>query len=165
MKAFKVRKEKSRITLAADKRVAMVVMDTKDYLEKANNLLEQPVYRELTSHLPGKYKLINIIKELKRNTKDNSTYMHMYPTEASSPKLYGLPKIHKKDTTLQPIISSRDSVTYGVVKELAGILQLLVGKWPHHIQNSQKFIESRRGITLQPGECIASYDVTLLQFL
>ena len=43
----------------------MVVMDRKDYLEKAMNLLEQSSYRGLTSDPIGKYKakLINMLKE------------------------------------------------------------------------------------------------------
>ena len=45
-------------------------------------------------------------------------------------KFYGLPKIHKPDTPLRPIVSSCGSVTYGVAKELAKILKPLVGKSP-----------------------------------
>ena len=58
----------------------------------------------------------------------------MYPTGCVPPKFYGLPKIHKPDTPLRPIVSSCGSVTYGVAKELAKILKPLVGKVPtsHH---------------------------------
>ena len=49
---------------------------------------------------------------------------------------YGLPKFHKPDTPLRPIVSSCGSVTYGVVKELAKILKPLVGKSPHHINRT-----------------------------
>ena len=44
------------------------------------------------------------------------------------PQVYGLPKIHKLDTPLRPIVSSCGSVTYGVTKELANILKSLDGK-------------------------------------
>ena len=40
---------------------------------------------------------------------------------ASSPELYGLPKIHMKNKPLMPTVSKRCSVTYGVAKELAKI--------------------------------------------
>ena len=42
-----------------------MVMDKKDYLEKAKNLLKQPASRELTLDPSGKYiaKLINVLKE------------------------------------------------------------------------------------------------------
>ena len=77
-------------------------------------------------------------------------------------KFYGLPKIHKLDTPLRPIVSSYGSVTYGVAKELAKILKPLVGKSPHHINSTQDFMEQVRHITLVPGECFSLYDVSAL---
>ena len=47
---------------------------------------------------------------------DKNTYNKVYPTRASAPKFYGLPKIHKEDVPLRPIVSSIGSVTYGVAK-------------------------------------------------
>ena len=76
--------------------------------------------------------------------------------------LYGLPMNHKPDTPLGPIVSSCGSVTYGVAKELAKILQPLVGKSPHHINSTQDFVEQVKHITLAPWECLSSYDVSAL---
>ena len=59
-------------------------------------------------------------------------------------------------------MSSCGSVTYGVAKELAKILKPLVGKSPHHINSTQDFVEQARHITLAPGECLSSYDVSAL---
>ena len=86
----------------------------------------------------------------------------MCPTGCVPPKFYGLPKIHKPDTPLRPIVSSCGSVTYGVAKELAKILKPLVGKSPHHINSTQDFVEQVKHITLGPGECLSSYDVSAL---
>ena len=80
----------------------------------------------------------------------------------SLPKFYGLPKIHKPDTPLRPIVSSCGSVTYGVAKELAKILEPLVGKSPHHINSTQDFVEQTKHITLAQGECLSSYNVSSL---
>ena len=66
------------------------------------------------------------------------------------------------DTPLRPIVSSFGSVTYGVAKELAKILRPLVGKSPHHINSTQDFVEQVKYITLVPGECPSSYDVSAL---
>ena len=82
----------------------------------------------------------------------------MYPTVCVPPKFYGLPKIHKPDTPLRPIVS----VTYGVAKELAKILKPLVGKSPHHINSTKDFVKQVKHITLAPGECLTSYDVSAL---
>ena len=38
----------------------------------------------------------------------------------------------------------------------------MVGKSPHHINNTQDFVEQVKHITLAPGECLSSYDVSAL---
>ena len=86
----------------------------------------------------------------------------MYPTGCVPPKFYGLPKIHKPETPLRPIVSSCGSVTYGVAKELVKILKPLVGKSPLHITSTQDFVEQAKQIKLEPGECLSSYDVSAL---
>ena len=86
----------------------------------------------------------------------------MYPTGCIPPKFYGLPMIHKQDTPLRPTISSCGSVTYGGAKELAKILNPLVGKFPHHINSTQDFVEQVKHITLAPGECLGPDDVSAL---
>ena len=78
------------------------------------------------------------------------------------PKFYGLPKIHKLDTPLRPIVSSCGSVTYGVARELSKILKPLLGKSPHHINRTQDFVEQVKHIILAPGECLSSSDVSAL---
>ena len=49
-----------------------------------------------------------------------------------------------------------------MAKELAKILKHLLGKSPHHINSTQDFVEQIRHITLVPGECLSSYDVSAL---
>ena len=86
----------------------------------------------------------------------------MYPTGCVPPKFHGLPKIHKHNTPLRPTVSSCGWVTYGVAKELAKILKPLVGKSPHHINSTHDFLEQIKQLTLSPGECLSSYDVSAL---
>ena len=86
----------------------------------------------------------------------------MYPTGAGVPKFYGLPKIHKQDTPLRPIVSSTGTVTYYTSKELARILKPLVGKSQHHLQNTKDFIQQIKDVKLQQDETIISYDVKAL---
>ena len=80
--------------------MALVVIDKKDYTKKKNQLLEDKnTYRLLKMDPTNKQKnrLINILRRIKSEGRlEESTYKKMYPTGASSPKLYGLPKIHKK---------------------------------------------------------------------
>ena len=59
-------------------------------------------------------------------------------------------------------MSSCGSVTYAVAKELTEILKPLVGKSPHHINSTHDFVEQVKHITLAPGKCLSSYDVSSL---
>ena len=143
----------------------MVIMDRQDYINKANQLLNQSTYKSITKDPTSsiKNKLINILERVKNQTGlDTNTYKCMYPTGCVPPKFYGLPKIHKPSTPLRPIVSSCGSATCGVAKELAKILKPLVGKFPHHITSTQDFVEQVKQIKLEPGECLSSYDVSAL---
>ena len=143
----------------------MVIMVRQDYINKANQFLNQSTYRSITKDPTSsiKNKLINILKRVKNQTGlDSNTYKSMYPTGCVPPKFYGLPKIHKPHTPLRPIVSSCGSATYGVAKELAKILKPLVGKSPHHITSTQDFVEQVKQIKLEPGECLSFYDVSAL---
>ena len=143
----------------------MVIMDRQDYISKASNLLSQNTYKSIQWDPTNtiKNKLITILKRVKSQTGlSNQTYKAMYPMGCVPPKFYGLPKIHKLETPLRPIVSSCGSITYGVAKELAKILKPLVSKSPHHINSTQNLVEQVKHITLVPGECLSSYDVSAL---
>ena len=53
------------------------------------------------------------------------TYKTMYPASCIPPRFYGFPNIHKTGTPLRPVISSKDSVTYGVAKVPTKVLNPL----------------------------------------
>ena len=154
------------MVLTADKGVAMVVLDRQEHIQKARSLLEdtityRPIPTDPTTKL--KNKLINILKKIKtEGNMDENTYRRVYPTGASAPKFYELPKIHKKDVLLRPIVSSIGSVTCGVAKELSRIFKPLVGKSIYHVNNSKEFAEEIRNTRLEEEECITTFDVTSL---
>ena len=147
--------DKSHMVLTANKGVALVVIDKIDYIMKAKELLQDTsTYRTIqgdpTSRL--KNKLINILKKVKAESgMQENTYRKMYPTGASPPKFYGLPKIHKKNIPLRPIVSSLGSVSYGVAKELAKIIKPLMGCSQHHVHNSTQFADEIKKIQLEEG--------------
>ena len=161
-----LRDDKSRMVLTADKGVALVVIDRTDYIRKAKELLQDTsTYRTIKGDSTNKLKnrLINILKKIKAETgMQDNIYKKMYPTGASPPKFYGLPKIHKKNIPLRPLVSSIGSVSYGVAKELSKIIKPLMGCSIHHVHNSTQFAEEIKKTKIQQGECITSYDVTAL---
>ena len=71
----------------------------KDYVKKAEELLNQPTYRTISSDPTTKYqnKLINLLKSIQTEGGMNeAVYKRLYPNGAGSPKFYELPKIHKE---------------------------------------------------------------------
>ena len=161
-----LKEDKSCMVLTADKGVALVVIDRTDYIRKAKDLLQDTsTYRTIkgdpTSRL--KNRLITILKKTKAESgMQDNTYKKMYPTGASPPKFYGLPKIHKKNIPIRPIVSSIGSVSYGVARELSKIIKPLMGCSIHQVQNSTQFAEEMKRTRIEQGECITSYDVTAL---
>ena len=83
-------------------------------------------------------------------------------TEGSTPKFYGLPKVHKEGMPLRPIVSSIGAVTYETSKELSRILKPLVEKSPYQVQNNKEFLQYLEGTQLGRDEIIMSYDVKAL---
>ncbi|XP_072041173.1 uncharacterized protein [Amphiura filiformis] len=59
-------------------------------------------------------------------------------------------------------VSSIGSVTYNLAKHAAKILGPLVGRSPHHIKNTQDFVNQIKDLKLSESEIITSYDVTAL---
>ena len=141
-------------------------MDKEEYKEKAKALLEdQGTHKTLKSDPTNriKTKLISLLKKIKSEGGLNYTqYKKIYPAGAVPPKFYGLPKIHKRGIPLRPIVSSRESISYEVAKELARILKPLVGSSHHHIKNTGDSIDKIKHFTLQANETITLYDVSAL---
>ncbi|GJQ76307.1 hypothetical protein Trydic_g2034 [Trypoxylus dichotomus] len=83
-------------------------------------------------------------------------------TEALPPRLYGLPKIHKRDIPLRPIVSAIGAPTFLLVKHLTTLLQPYIGEKPSYIRDSAHFVEKLRKIRFNPGDILVSFDVVSL---
>ena len=110
-----LKKDDSIIILPADKGRATVILDKKEYEEKASKILEDKKTYEILKKDPTntfKNKLINILKTMnKEGNISQILYRQLYPTSYQAPRFYGLPKIHKPDMPLRPIVSGIGSIT------------------------------------------------------
>ena len=84
------------------------------------------------------------------------------PNKASTTKFYGLPKIHKENIPLRPIVSLPGSPSYELSKYLAMILQPLVKTSPHTINNTNSFLTNNKDLKLVSDEILISFDVVSL---
>ena len=74
---------------------------------------------------------------------------------------YGLPKLHKENTQLRPIVVFTGSPTYNLLKHEARILYELTGKSDHHVRNSKDFAKLITSITIN-NELMVSFGVIFL---
>ena len=75
--------------------------------------------------------------------------------------MYGLPKVHKDDVPMRPIVSSIGLPTYRLAKELARILTLS-SQTEYTVMNSTKFVGCLQEVHIRPEEFLVSFDVTSL---
>ena len=107
--------------------------------------------------------LVTMLKRWKGgNSISQELYNRFYPTAECTPKMYGLPKIHKKEAPLRPIVSSIGSVMYHSAKYLARVIGPLVGHSEHHIINSVDFVKKVQNLELSPTDKLVYYDVCSL---
>ena len=105
-------------------------------------------------------KLNKILLELKKSEKiSESLYKRLHSSDGLPPRFYGLPKIHKPQIPLRPIVSFVDSPTYNLSSYLANILEPLVGNTNCHVKNSYEFASFIKDIKLTEDEELVSFDV------
>ena len=73
-----------------------------------------------------------------------------------------VPKIHKTEVPLRPIVCTIGSATYNLTKELNRILSPLVGKTDSYVKNSSHFVSSISHLNLEKNDLLVSFDVKSL---
>src|SRR3978361_2238484 len=136
--------------LKADKGNVTVVMKKEEYHQLSLEMLEDPqAYKQLrgdpTSTLQQKAN--RLVTSLKNgHFIDEQTAKSLMLYNATSPKFYGLPKIHKPQLKLRPIISSIDCPNSKLSQFLTDILTKAYNSY--HIRNSTDFSRFIANITL-----------------
>ncbi|XP_063385554.1 uncharacterized protein LOC134671624 [Cydia fagiglandana] len=153
------------LVLKADKGNATVVMNSTDYDSKIRHLLDDSLVYKPVSYNPT----ARVSRRIRAVIKDNrelfeeDVFDRLYkPKIVLPPKLYGLPKVHKRNVPLRPIVSQISSPTYDLAKHVASVLQPLVGSMSSFVKDSRHFIDILKGITLEPDEVMVSFDVESL---
>ena len=139
-----------------------MVMNTMDYQRKSEELLEPGTYRKLQKDPTTAVVLKRTDFLGKRSFLVPEVKAAVQFSEALSLRLYGLPKIHKPDVPLWPIVSAIGSPTYNLVKHLIELLQLYIGQTETYVWDSSHFLEKINRSVLQRGDLMVSFDVISL---
>nr|VZI50406.1 unnamed protein product [Spirometra erinaceieuropaei] len=164
LKSLKANKD--IIILPADRGRSTLVLDKSDYQNKVQDLLEdQHSYKQC--HASEMKNLITRINKSLRNLKAKGAitpndWFSMKPTDTATARFYGLPKVHKANVPLRPIVSLRGTPTYGLAKWMFGRLKFLAEGSPTTVASAYQFLERIKHLRLEPDESMVSFDVVSL---
>ena len=103
------------------------------------------------------------LKGLEKNGEiRNALYNTLRPTGSQPPRIYGLPKIHKPDIPLRPIVLCIGSPTYQLSKHITSLISPLAGHTSSHVKNSRHFTEMMGSVHVESDEILVSFDVSSL---
>ena len=162
----KLSNRKDLVICKPDKGRGVVIMNKTDYLDKMNIILrDNAKFREIG--VPNATTIFKLEDKINRNIKqwkDNglitqSTYEDLYCSGSSFGILYGLPKVHKNNAPLRPILAAYNLPNYRIAKFLVPILERLTTNL-YSLRNSYQFVPE---VITQSAELVmVSFDVTSL---
>ena len=167
IKTLKALKEDESIVITKpDKGRGVVIMDKCDYNDKINNILGDRskftvLNVDFSSHI---LKLEDKLNRLLRSVKDiigENIYNQLKISGSRPGTLYGLPKIHKPNNPLRPIISSIGTFSYKLAKFLVPIVDPLTRN-EYTIENATEFVQQLCSLQLPRSVVMASFDIESL---
>ncbi|XP_055547777.1 uncharacterized protein LOC129731643 [Wyeomyia smithii] len=152
--------------VTADKGNKTVIMKREDYESKMRALIDDiDTYERIDADWTSKIQTKNntLVKSLfDQKMIDQPTKNRLTTYNATCPKIYGLPKIHKDGNPLRVILSCINCPTYDLSKYLARILHHPVDHEKYNVRNSYEFCTFINNVTLPPNYVLVSFDVVSL---
>lgn len=149
----KIKQNNLSVTLA-DKGGGLVFIKKSEYIEKTLQFLRENNFITINKNPLNQY-----IKYIKANIAEHAQFLqnnniqinNLIPLNPKMPTLYGMPKLHKLNIPIRPIISSIGSPAYKLNKHLT---HLLTNKYKfdskHSVKNTNEFIKELKTIKLEP---------------
>lgn len=155
----------SIVILKADKGNQTVIMNKEDYENKMSTVIEVGHYQKVkhnpTSGYEKKVKLL-LKKLLSSNAIDKNVHDYLNPNHTHPPILYGLPKTHKKDMPMRPVVDYRRTPCYKISKYAANIINDCGRDNLCTVQNSADFVNKISSFQLEENHKFVSFDVKSL---
>jgi hypothetical protein len=154
-------KSNNAIAIKADKGNSMVIMYTKDYHTKVQDFINNNSFTILNKDPTQSFqnKIKHTVRSCPTLLPGDSTFKltNMNPT---SPNIRGLPKIHKINSPIRPIVNWRCAPAYKLAKFLNKSIQLHI-TLPNafNITNPTQLINELLSIPYKPSIKLASLDI------
>ena len=134
-----------------------------DYHNKMDALVNDKQTYEVLTRDPTptlQRKLSKKIFSLKRiDVINNPQYFWLKCSVPQSPNLHGLPKLHKPNIPMRPIVSFCGSPTYELSKYLTTMLKPLTAESKHKLQSTENFINAIRTKQTPDNHILMSFGV------
>jgi hypothetical protein len=156
--------ENNALISKADKGNSIVILYQNEYVNKVNNFIEANNIVKIDKDPTQKYSTII-------NKAINSSKALLSPDEIKNikmmnpcaPSLRGLPKVHKPEMPIRPLVNFTTAPTYKVAKKLDQILRIHYEfTTSHSLKNSLDFVEKTKDIEIQNHHTLASFDIVNL---
>ena len=155
-----------------DKGAGVVILSKKSYIEKMMAILsDKTKFLDLgpaanndnTARIESKIQR-RLLQLKKESLISQSVYEAIRPTGSQRPRMYGLPKVHKKDVPLRPILSMTGSSQHQLAKWLTSLLQpVLLNLSSNCILDSFTFVNEVKNFTFSPSSVfLCSFDISSL---
>jgi len=161
--------DKTIVISKADKGNAVVIQDIETYRSKIIELLNQD----------GKFNRIKADETMKRETRlqgylrslknterakklSDLDYQRILPCGSRAGVMYGLPKIHKENCPLRPIISAVGTYNYKLAKFLVEILSPLIKDNEYILKDTFDFVNKVSNLNTNVDKVMLSFDVESL---
>ena len=135
-----LQKERGIKVMSADKGKKVVIMDHAEYISKMENILaDSDTYETLRENpIEDFNKLVrNVIDATAKKCPDKDLITQFKRVNCSLAYMYGVPKLHKENCPLRPVISSIGTATRPLSGWLASLLSPYLGKISlAHLKNS-----------------------------
>ena len=166
-----LRKNQKLVITRPDKGRATVILTKEMYVEKMMKILNAkskflslgPVSRfdrtaKIEQNIRGYLKRLLDSREI-----PESVYKQVLPVGSVRPRMYGLPKVHKADVPLRPILSMCGSSQYDLSNWLCELLKPVVQFYSGRcVKDSLAFGEAVRTVNLPVNGYMCSFDIVSL---
>ena len=162
-----LKQDEEIVILQADKGNTTVLLNTTEYVEKAEAILSKPPFKRLQRNPTrrNEKRVNDVLKRLADRAKI-SRELHAslrVPSNGTKPPLfYGSVKVHKDGYPLRPIVSMIGSATYSLSKYISHILTPYVRRTPSYIANTSELLLRLKDMHIAQDEIMVSFDVKSL---
>ncbi|KAK5647890.1 hypothetical protein RI129_002782 [Pyrocoelia pectoralis] len=147
----------------ADKGNCLVILNKCDYITKVLDFISEPGFSILKHNPTTNFTrtVRNMVYNQRHNLSTfNINYKALLNMNPVCPLLYGLPKIHKPDIPIRPVVCFTDTPVSKITAWLNSILkQHITFARNFSIKNSLNLTSKISSITLPPSFSIVSFDV------